>query len=371
MCVTYRSYLFLRFIFSCFVAVRMPRTQGTYIDDNTFLRLLSQHVPLASCRPRTLWAVEKISKNGTTSNWEAMNKQYYLLSDLLDHTDGHPLKQKRFHNAFREFLQQNGINWALVDSERSTYHLRVQMRTLQACKRYGRKPPQKFQRLQALVEKCALTAETSVDEDIDHDAKPPADVDMPLVLAQPVEMVLSSQESSEDCHDFAPIEEDSDDSLEVALFGRSSTPARVSQLAVTDDDHSATPLVVDYAGIDALVKDFSDAHGSFTVGPTPTEYRAMPKNRACSAARLEVKKRPAKKSATPLASSQADPVLRYVSIRDVAEKVLVKRVHSAVWHKERQALLAQGADDKEAKQKAAVAATSATLRFRDLRRADA
>ena len=128
------------------------RTLGCDLDANKSYDLLCAHVPLASCKPRKLFAVE-IKDNGLTSDWGTIAKHYQLISEMLDESDGRIPKHESLHSQVRHFLQEQHLNWAHKHSEAATTNLRCFMQTLLNLKRNSRPAPKKFPQLQCLIDK--------------------------------------------------------------------------------------------------------------------------------------------------------------------------------------------------------------------------
>ena len=56
------------------MAPKQYRTRPCDLDDISVRDLLKNNIYLGQCKPAELWRVKKITKNGVTSDWAAINK---------------------------------------------------------------------------------------------------------------------------------------------------------------------------------------------------------------------------------------------------------------------------------------------------------
>eukprot|EP00959_Pyramimonas_sp_CCMP1952_P070702 1476109-Pyramimonas_sp.AAC.1 len=77
--------------------VKAPRTKGADLSDDICDDILSDHVPMATCQPTKLWRLDRISKQGLTSQWHVVKKNYSLLNAIVDRTSGRIPHQKKLH----------------------------------------------------------------------------------------------------------------------------------------------------------------------------------------------------------------------------------------------------------------------------------
>jgi len=131
---------------SC-VASIMGRTRGCEIDEQTLCRLLDEHVTVATCGPKDLFAFKRSSK------WAAVKAHAELLSGILTATDGRVMRQVKFHESLRRWLLSKQKEWSVGDSERAAYDLRCMLMALRSRKRNMGKAPSRYPSLAVLLDK--------------------------------------------------------------------------------------------------------------------------------------------------------------------------------------------------------------------------
>ena len=355
------------------------------------MEILESHVPLAACAPATLFLVGRINKNGTTSKWEAIDKYAPVIGATLEANSGKTVRQKRFHEQLRAFLEKHDMRWHSDDTERAAYHFRVMLRTLQGLRRSGRKPPTQYGHLQVLVDKCVLdrpapsdACDACVDnhdaDDHSHDDDTDTShecVEVPL-LKRPIEQVDVQSSQENDLESGAA----SGDDLEAALFGSgarkhlATTPPHKPKIAAalaTQTPSKSLPALPGPINYNDIAKLTASLCAGAAVGPTPREYMALSSElkKKATTSRQAVMKKPAAAEAAAAASPSfplEDAISKYLKVA-APEKVVRKRLHSNIWHKERDFQASLGVDDNEAKRKASMAAATAIDRFMQLRAA--
>ena len=137
----------------------MPKrtTKGIDLPDNVILDVLSNALPIGSCKPTELFKIDRATKAGVTASWTTIAKHKHILTEVLDVSHGRVLNQNNWHTQLRVFLQKSGMSWSLVDTERAEYHFRIMMQKLLNTKRSGRLPPKQFGQLAVLVEKMYIS----------------------------------------------------------------------------------------------------------------------------------------------------------------------------------------------------------------------
>ena len=113
---------------------KRPRTAGVDLQDEVAQTILSAHVALSRCRPKELFRVKR-SKDGLTSSWAEIQKEYTLLSKLLETTGGRKPNFRSFSKQLDVFLKRNSMTWALTDVEESVVCLRAMIATLVSMRR--------------------------------------------------------------------------------------------------------------------------------------------------------------------------------------------------------------------------------------------
>ena len=159
---------------------RRRRRLGINLSDTEARILLTSHVSLGKCKPKELWAVSKIDKNGCTSNWPEFKTNYNFLSELLDVTKGKNVLDRQYCKQVDKFLKANSMQWAYSDVEGAVKGLRAMVSTLGA---FSRDPAKKFPRtydsLGALVQKMSPVDFAPDDKAI---PKPPNVLDPPRIV---------------------------------------------------------------------------------------------------------------------------------------------------------------------------------------------
>ena len=116
--------------------------------------LSNSHIPLASCKPRELWKLDRINAAGHTSEWAVIQRNSQLISELLEVTSGRIPHQKTLAPALDAWLRDKAIEWAHTNTERAALHLRTMLMSLVPFRRNSSKKfPFKHQSLQVLADK--------------------------------------------------------------------------------------------------------------------------------------------------------------------------------------------------------------------------
>ena len=136
----------------------MSRTKGTDLETSVALRIFSDNVPLSQCKPKELWKLSKVAKNGQSSEWGIFDRCFSTLNDLADAGVGRVPRQKTLHSQFEEWLgnQIPPIVWAFKDSDRAVMHIRTMLQSLQGLKRNQRPAPRNHAKLQIIVDKMVV-----------------------------------------------------------------------------------------------------------------------------------------------------------------------------------------------------------------------
>eukprot|EP00959_Pyramimonas_sp_CCMP1952_P365097 7645143-Pyramimonas_sp.AAC.1 len=64
------------------------RTPGCDLDDAQANIIFDQNVKLATCSPKSLWALDRVTKGGHTSDWPSVRKSFDELHAILLATGG-------------------------------------------------------------------------------------------------------------------------------------------------------------------------------------------------------------------------------------------------------------------------------------------
>ena len=80
---------------------RPARTLPCDLSEKFVKDLLSDHVQMANCKPKVLFCLNQITKQGTSSEWGTMSKYLNLLLGTARATDGRIPRQYDFHKSFR------------------------------------------------------------------------------------------------------------------------------------------------------------------------------------------------------------------------------------------------------------------------------
>ena len=135
-------------------AERKNKTKGCDVASHTLTDLFNSHIPLASCKPRELWKLDRINAAGHTSEWAVIQRNSQLISELLEVTSGRIPHQKTLAPALDAWLRDKGIQWAYTDTDRAALHLRTMLMSLVRFRRNSSKKfPFKHQSLQVLADK--------------------------------------------------------------------------------------------------------------------------------------------------------------------------------------------------------------------------
>ncbi len=150
---------------------RRRRTAGVDLRDADVFAVLNDHVPVGQCRPKELFKLSAIKKDGHSSEWQIFKKNHGLLNDILDLSDGRIPRQKTFTLQLGGWLKEKGMQWGIKDIERSASDLRCMLLNLLALKRRpGGCAPKGYPTLQILMDKLSLEECTTLG---DRDDKEP------------------------------------------------------------------------------------------------------------------------------------------------------------------------------------------------------
>ena len=201
----------------------MSRTKGVDLENSVALRIFSDNVPLSQCKPKDLWKLSKIAKNGQSSEWGIFDRCFSTLNDLADAGVGRVPRQKTLHSQFAEWLSNQipPIVWAFKDSDRAVMHIRTMLQSLQGLKRNQRNAPRNHAKLQIIVDKMVVDSSEIVLESSDMVMKSselpaPVPVANSPVLNSDSEYEADSESGSSESTD--PIMK----SLQSNLFGTSA-----------------------------------------------------------------------------------------------------------------------------------------------------
>ena len=158
----------------------MARTVGCDLETPVVHKILNDTVPLNYCRPKELFRLEHIGKNGVSSEWAVFGKYWNTLNELLDAATGLIPKHKFFLQQFIEWLESQTppIVWAWKDSDRCVMHLRTMLQSLLAMKRNARRAPRSHGKVQVLIDKVQLGGTQDLSNLKDSSEEPdPSDAD--------------------------------------------------------------------------------------------------------------------------------------------------------------------------------------------------
>ena len=118
------------------------RTTGCDLEDKVIVSIWDKYVPMATCKPKALWSLPKVAKNGLSSSWSTMSKNYSLLSAMLTDSGGLIPKHSKLTDQLIRWLNNNKMTCSYKDAEQSVTWLRCMFQSLLAHKRNnnGRAP---------------------------------------------------------------------------------------------------------------------------------------------------------------------------------------------------------------------------------------
>ena len=165
------------------------RTTGCDLEDKQMFALWDTYVPLATCKPKQLWALPKTAKNGMTSSWTTIAKNYPMLSLLLDESNGLIPKQAKLTDQLMRWLADHKMTWSYKDAEQSCTWLRCMLQSMLAQKRnHNGKAPVRHEILQPLLDKmhCEQPIAAIADMPAIADIHMPAiEDDLSIVITNP------------------------------------------------------------------------------------------------------------------------------------------------------------------------------------------
>ena len=135
----------------------MPKGIKTVDLDNVAANtILSNNVLHNDIKPRVLFILGKEpNADGLTRSWGTIAKNFRIIQDILDATQGQVPKQAQLVKQFIKWLEDHGVKWNWSDADKSIQHLRSQLRTVFHHSAPPAKAPRAFPQLQILIDKCA------------------------------------------------------------------------------------------------------------------------------------------------------------------------------------------------------------------------
>ena len=171
---------------------RRRRCPCVDLDDGVAAGLLQNHLLVADSSAPFAYPKQDM-KQGIS--WPGMWKHRLFLDDMLDATQGHMLRQKRWGRQLSSFCAHQNIKIDEAKVEQGAYNVRVMLSHLRNCKLKCVKPPKQYGPLQALLAKMVVddegegTPKTGGEDDDDDD-----DVQIVPVPAPPLVDVSSEDE---------------------------------------------------------------------------------------------------------------------------------------------------------------------------------
>ena len=338
----------------------------------TLTDLFNSHIPLASCKPRELWKLDRINAAGHTSEWAVIQRNSQLISELLEVTSGRIPHQKTLAPALDAWLRDKGIQWAYTDTERAALHLRTMLMSLVPFRRNSSKKfPFKHQSLQVLADKIHQS------DDEGGPACPSAGSQESAcepILPAPAKRIMI-QISDPPTPEPAPeISLDDLDWLEKNLFGQTSSAAEKQRVF---GDSSFPEDELGNANANPVMPADFTKNSQKPAAEKKSVLRRPSAAAAAAAPAAAPKKRPSASAKTMKAvetkktktdeddeTKETDPIRSYLNFEGPEERQkCYKRLHSKVWHDERNRCLRNGHSDEYAKNQAAKSARSTIERW--------
>ena len=228
------------------------RTTGCDLEDKQMFGLWDTYVPLATCKPKQLWALPKVAKNGLTSSWTTIAKNYPMLSLLLDESKGLIPKQAKLTDQLMRWLAEHKMTWSYKDAEQSCTCLRCMLQSMLAHKRNNNgQAPVRHEILQPLLDKmhCEIPPKAARTESAIAPAGAIEDQDLRIV-ENPIKRTKKI--------DLIDVEESSDDdNLMLAIYGGAKQKSHVHFAYVP----CRVPVPGDVAHVPQAVQDQALAPG--------------------------------------------------------------------------------------------------------------
>ena len=92
----------------------------------------------------------------STSDWARVDRNYHILSEVVDTGDGRIPRQASLHKQFVDYLHFEGVNWSFRDSDDAATRLRAMLQSLLLLKRSLKPAPKNHERLQAIMDKLVV-----------------------------------------------------------------------------------------------------------------------------------------------------------------------------------------------------------------------
>ena len=199
---------------------RRPKTIGCDLDDGKAKSLFDNHIPNASCHPKQLWHLNKITTDTRTSDWRACVKALPFLSAVLDVTQGRIPKQYKWRIQFQSWLEDQEQKWRFKDSDEAISRVRCMLQSLLA--RQGDGAPKQHPQLQILLDKMII------------DVLEPADVTIVPVTKKEIPVLMLEDASDSDIDKYFRKPVDSKPKIQVIASSANTRPLKAIKFEMPD-----------------------------------------------------------------------------------------------------------------------------------------
>ena len=150
------------------------------LDDSVCLDVLARNANLKATT-ESLWFYEPLNMK-SRARWLGISTNRSVLLDLLQASHGHMFRQCQLEKQVATFLAAHKFEAKPTDAGKIAYRLRCQLSHLRDARSAGRKPPQQYDHLRALMDCISLSAPASQGLDTGADPKTEAGAIMQLLV---------------------------------------------------------------------------------------------------------------------------------------------------------------------------------------------
>ena len=133
------------------VGKRTRRTRGADLTIAQLMRVFDEHVPFATCKPKTLFAYEAGRK------WPIIKAHLGILRALLDEGHGRVPKLVSLTEGMRSWLKSQDLAWTVTETETCSFRLPKMFQQLLDRKRRPGRAPARYEVVQVLIDRVHLS----------------------------------------------------------------------------------------------------------------------------------------------------------------------------------------------------------------------
>ena len=135
---------------------KSSRTLGADLTDHDAKRIFDDFVASAHLKPKELFRCKLQPVKGYTSDWQAVNRYFYIINEIVDALKGRIPNHASLARQFQDFLDRRKVTWSYRDTDDSVSGLRSMMQSLLQMKRDRKPAPKGYDRFTIILEKLIV-----------------------------------------------------------------------------------------------------------------------------------------------------------------------------------------------------------------------